>query len=151
MALGGNVRGNDTPPSQYDQDSTSIVNISSTAYIAGEPEVGVSVTAPSSGRVFVSVGGGVRNNAATAEQVIIGFQIFEDDPAGALYQAADDEQGVRSCGIAVSQEYQYFGMADLITTLTPGRGYYFQVVHRSVLGNGTADLSSRDIMVVPVP
>ena len=39
----------------------------------------------------------------------------------------------------------------LITDLTPGRSYYFQVVYRSLNGAGTVDIASRNILVIPVP
>lgn len=148
---GSNVYGLDFPPSQYDQDWTLISNITTTTYIAGEPEVAVTVTAPTSGKLFVCIGCGIRNNAATAESGYVTYQVFEDSVNGALYQAANDDYGVRSCGIAASQEFQYHGNMSLVTGLTPGRSYYFQAVHKSALGAGTADIASRDLLVIPVP
>ena len=148
---GGDVYGVDYPPSQYDQDWTPISNITTTTYIAGDPEVAVSVTAPTSGRLLVCMGCGIRNDAATAEAVYVTYQIFEDSPDGALFAAADPDRGVLSCGIASAQQFQYHGNMDLVTGLTPGRSYYFQTVYRSTLGNGTADIASRNILVIPVP
>lgn len=151
LPKGGSVYGVDFPPSQFDQDWTAISNITSTSYIVGPTEVAVTVTAPTSGRVLVSVAGGIRNNAATAERAIITYQIFEDSANGALFSAALDDRGVKSCGIAAVQEFQYHGNVDLIEDLTPGRSYYFQVVYTSILGAGTVDISSREILVIPVP
>lgn len=148
---GSNVYGLDFPPSQYDQDWTVIPNIATTTYVAGTPEVAVAVTAPSSGKLFVCLGCGIRNDAATAESGYVTYQVFEDSVNGALYQAANDDYGVRSTGIAQSQEYMYHGNMSLVTGLTPGRSYYFQVVHKSALGNSTADIAARDILVIPVP
>lgn len=148
---GGDVYGVDFPPSQFDQDWTPISNITDTSYVAGTPEVAVSVTAPTSGRLFTCVGGGFRNNAATSEQVFITFQVFEDSPSGALFLAASNSRGIRSCGIASSQEFQHHGNMDLVTGLEPGRSYYFQVVHKASSSAGTGDISSRNILVVPVP
>lgn len=151
LPAGTNVYGLDFPPSQYDQDWTPINDITATTYTVGTPEVAVTVTAPTSGRLFVCIGCGTRNNAATAESAYVSFQVFEDSPSGALYQAANDDYGVRSTGIAQSQEFMYQGNMALITDLTPGRSYYFQVVHKSALGAGTADIASRSILVIPVP
>jgi len=151
MRTGGDVYGADTPPSQYDQDWTPINNISTTTYVVGDPEVAVSITAPTSGRVLACIGCGIRNDAATAESAYVTYQIFEDSPDGALFSASDDDRGVRSCGIASAQEFQYHGNMDLITGLTPGRSYYFQVTHKTALGNGTADIASRNLLVIPVP
>lgn len=143
--------GVDFPPSQYDQDWTTITDIATTTFIPGEPEVAVSVTAPTSGRVFVAIGCGIRNNAATNERAVVTFQVFEDNPDGALFLAADEVRGVKSIGIASSQEFQYHGNMDLVTGLTPGRSYYFQTVYASVNGASTADIASRNILVTPVP
>lgn len=151
LPTGSNVYGLDFPPSQYDQDWTLISDIATTTYIAGTPEVAVSVTAPTSGKLFVCIGCGIRNNAATAESAYVSFQIFEDSPDGALYSAANDDYGVRSCGIAQSQEFQYHGNMALITGLEPGRSYYFQTVYKTALGASTADIASRNILVTPVP
>lgn len=148
---GSNVYGLDFPPTQYDQDRTDIINVTSTSFIAGSPEVAVTVTAPTSGKLFVCIGCGLRNNAATTESVFVSFQVFEDSSDGALYQAANRYQGVQSCGIAASQEYQYHGNMALVTGLEPGRSYYFQVVHMCQNGAGTGDISSRSIAVIPVP
>lgn len=151
MDTGGDIYGADYPPSQYDQDWTPINDITATTYTVGLPEVAVSVTAPTSGRVLVCMGCGIRNNAATAESAYVTYQIFEDSPSGALFSASNDDRGVRSCGIAQSQEFQYHGNDDLITGLSPGRSYYFQMTHKSALGNGTVDIASRNILVIPVP
>lgn len=151
MTAGSNVYGIDFPPSGYDYDWTPITNVTSTLYIAGDVEVAVSVTAPSSGRVLVCMGCGIRNNAATAERAIVTYRIFEDSPDGALFSEPLDDRGVKSCGIAQSQEYQYHGNMDLVSGLTPGKSYYFQIVHLSLLGDGTVDIASRNILVIPVP
>lgn len=148
---GSNVYGLDFPPSQYDQDWSMISNIADTTYVAGTPEVAVTITAPSSGKLFVCIGGGIRNNAATAESAYINYQIFEDSADGALYAAADDDFAYRSCGIAASQEFQHHGNMALVSGLEPGRSYYFQVVYKTALGAATADIASRNILVTPVP
>ena len=151
LPSGGGVYGLDFPPSGYDQDWSAILNITTTDYVVGTPEVAVSITAPTSGRILVAVGAGIRNNAATAERAIVTYRIFEDSANGALFQDATDIRGVKSCGIAASQEYQYHGSIDLVDDLVPGVGYYVQVVHRCLDGGGTADISGRNLSVIPVP
>lgn len=148
---GADVYGADFPPSQYDQDWTTISDITTMTFIAGDTEVAVSVTAPTSGQVFVSVGCGIRNNAATNERAVVTYQVFEDSPDGALFLAADEVRGVKSCGIASSQEFQYHGNSDIVEGLSPGRSYYFQVVYLSTNGAGTVDIASRNILVSPIP
>lgn len=152
LPAGSNVYGADFPPSQYDQDWTLISGITTTTFIAGTPEVAVSAVAPPSGKVLVCIGCGTQNNAVSTERTVVSFQTFEDSPDGALVTAADDDFGVKSNGNSVNQQFpQYHGNMDLVTDLTPGRMYYFQVVYRSLAGAGTAGVSSRSIMVIPVP
>lgn len=148
---GSQVYGRDFPPSQYDQDWTVIANVTTTSFVAGTPVVAVAYTAPTSGKAFVSIGCGIRNNAATNERAEVSYRVYEDSDQGLLFQDTGADVGVKSCGIAQSQEFRYVGHQSLVTDLTPGRQYYFQVVHRSLNGAGTADIASRSIMVIPVP
>lgn len=150
---GSQVYGVDWPPSQYDQDWTVQANITTTTYVAGNPEVGVSITAPTSGKVMVAIGAGVRNNAnpATDERVIVTYEVLEDGANGPVFTSESAYRGITSCGIVAIQEYTYQGNFSLETGLTPGRQYFFRVKHRSIDGEGVADIASRDITVWPVP
>lgn len=151
VVAGSPVYGNDFPPSQADQDWTTIANISTTSYVTGTPEVGVNITAPTSGKVLVCLGAGVRNNAATTERVVVSYRVLEDDTNGPVFTAESAYRGIVSSGVQASQEFTYLGNFSLETGLTPGRNYYIQVRHRTTLGNGTGDIASRDIVVIPVP
>lgn len=151
LPAGSNVYGLDFPPSQFDQDWTLISNITDLDFTPGSPEVAVSVTAPSSGRVFVAVGCGLRNDAASDERLVVTYRFFEDGPDGALASPPFEVKGVSSCGIVGAQEFQYHGNQDLILDLEPGRQYYFQMVYMTINGFGTADIASHSILVIPVP
>lgn len=151
LTSGGSVYGRDTPPSQYDQDWSPILNITTTTYITGSPEVGVNFTAPTSGRVLICVGGSIRNDAATLEQGAITYQLFEDSSSGALLFAGNSLNGVQLQGVAVSGDYKVMGGVSMEEALTPGRSYYAQLVYKCFLGNGTVDIASRDISVIPLP
>lgn len=149
--LGGSVYGLDFPPSQYDQDWTSINNVASATFSAGTPEVAVSVTAPSSGRVAVAVGAGIRDNTAGGDVGAVSYRIFQDSVNGALFQDTDVDRGIKSCGITQAQEFQYHGNIDIVEGLTPGKSYYFQVMHLAYNAAGTIDIASRNILVFPIP
>lgn len=151
LISGGSVYGHDTPPSQWDQDWSAITNVTSTSFIVGTPEVGVNFTAPTSGRVLICIGGGIQNNAATLEQGAISYTLFEDSADGPVVFAADARNGVQSQAVAVSGQFRYLGGFSMEESLTPGRNYYAQVRHRCILGNGTVDIASRDIAVIPLP
>ena len=60
-------------------------------------------------------------------------------------------RGICSAGYTIATTYCYAGNFSLETGLTPGRQYYFQVMHRSIDGEGVGDIASRDITVIPVP
>ncbi len=151
VTAGSPVYGRDLTPSAYDQEWTTIANVTSTSYIAGSPEVGVAFTAPTSGKALVCIGAGIRNNAATSERLTVTVRVFEDSSSGVEFLAPTEENGIKSAGTPTSSDFRYVGNMSLITGMTPGRQYYFQVVHRALVGAGTADLSSRDILVVAQP
>lgn len=151
ITSGSQVYGTDFPPSAFDQEWSNILNITTTSYIVGSPEVGVTVTAPTSGRVLVCIGAGMRNNAANNDRALVSFRVFEDSSNGVEFLEEDDRNGIKSCGISESQDFRYVGNMTLVEDLEPGQQYYFQVMHRSLGGNGTSDISARDILVIPQP
>jgi hypothetical protein len=153
LASGSQVYGVDFPPSQYDQDWTVQANIASTSYASGTPEVAVSITAPTSGKVLVCLGAGIRNNAspATNERAVVTYRVLEDGGNGDVFTSESAYRGIISPGPVVASTYAYRGTFSLERGLTPGRQYYIQMRHRSTSGAGAVDIASRDITVIPVP
>lgn len=149
MISGDNVYGLNFPPAQYDQDWSSILNISTITYVDGTPSVAVNFTAPASGKAFVAIGCGARNNDASSNRAVITFEVREDSSEGPVFLASDAGNGVVTAGVG-SEEYCYSGNYALVEGMTPGRSYYFVVQHR-VTGGTTCDISSRSILVTPVP
>jgi hypothetical protein len=152
--IGNSVYGQDFPPAVYDQDWTSILNMTSTSYAAsgtGIPEVGVAFTAPTSGRALLVIAGGLRNNAANTDRAVLTYRLYEDSSAGNQTVLAQFNNALVSCGTSSSQEYQYGATYDLLENLEPGRQYYVQLAYRCVSGSGTADIASRQVTVIPMP
>lgn len=149
---GSQVYGRDFPPSGYDQDWTGQFNVTSTSYISGTPEVAVNVVAPTSGRLLVCIGCGVRCNAepADGDRPIVTYRVLEDGPNGAVVTSESAYRGVTGLGMG-DEDFRYVGNYALEEDLTPGRNYYFQVRHRSITGAGTVDIASRNILVIPMP
>lgn len=145
------VYGRDFPRTGFDLDWTSQLNISTTSYVSGTPNVAVNVTAPTSGRVLVCIGSGTRNNGANTDRVIVTYRVLEDDSHGPVFTSESAYRGTTSLGIGTNEEYRYIGNFALEEGLTPGRNYYFQVRHRTTAGSGTCDIASRSIAVIPVP
>ena len=150
LLAGTTVKAGDTPPTVYSLDTTTISNISNTSYAAGSPEVGVTFVAPTTGRVLVTVGGGLRNNAANSDRVGLAPQIFETDSSGTEILAPTVFRGVASEGIATAGDFAYRGRTTMVEDLTPGQQYYARVMYIKFGSAGsTPDISARDILVAP--
>lgn len=142
------VLSTDFPPSVYSLDDTRISDISSTSYISGTPIVSVYFKAPTSGRVLLTVGGGLQDSS-TANRVHLAPVVRQDDPNGTAVVSAD----VVTRGIGSPEQctsFMYLSRTTLLTGLTPGRTYYAHTAYK-VSGGTSGDIQSRDISVVPVP
>ncbi len=148
MAADGTVvRGQDAPATAWAQDDLSQLNITSTAYIPGTPEVAVTFTAPTSGKVRITVGGGIRDNGGTDRAYIVP-QVFRG-PASAGAEILAPSVTNRGYGSVPSSEYAHGSRTSLLTGLVPGETYYARVVFATAGGTGTADISCREISVSP--
>ncbi|MET8050538.1 hypothetical protein ABZU75_23360 [Streptosporangium sp. NPDC005286] len=134
-------------------EDTLIANLVSTAYETGSPEVGVYFVAPPSGRVRLTIGGGFRDNGASArDRVFLAPQLFRDSSAGTEVLAPSVT--VRGYGSAAENtEFQYGSRVSLLDGLSPGALYYIRTQHLTSAGTDpdTADIASRDIIVIPMP
>lgn len=150
LAAGTPVKALDFPPTVAVTDGTGLANLANTAYAAGSPEVGVSFVAPTTGRVIITVGAGVRNNVATGDRVFVAPQVLAGvDASGAEFLAPSvPYYGVSSATGATTSDFQYLSRAQLLDGLTPGAAYYARVMH-AVTGGSTCDLAGRTLMVQP--
>ncbi|WP_049562249.1 hypothetical protein [Nonomuraea sp. SBT364] len=139
-------------PTAYVHDDTIITEIANTSYETGSPEVGVYFIAPPSGRVRLTLGGGFRDNGASAvDRLFLAPQLFRDNSDGTQVLAPS----VTIRGYLAAREdteFQYGSRVSFIEGLTPGQLYYLRTMH---LTNGTApnnaDIAARDIIVIPLP
>lgn len=146
ILVGASVKATDFPAASYASDSTANLNISSTVYISGTPLVSLTFVAPTSGRVLLTVGGGMQDNGGT-NRVHIAPVVREDNAGGAAVVSADvATRGVGSAGSNAG--YQYRSRTTLLTGLEPGRTYYAHTAHK-VSGGLTADITTREILVTP--
>lgn len=151
ILAGALVRSNDRPTSQWEHDESTITNISSTSYIPGSPVVDVTFTGPTSGRVTLIVGGGVRDNGVgSGNRVWVAPEVRVDNVSGAVVLAADAEaRGIGACVFnTLTNEFHYMSRRTLLTGLTAGGTYYARVMYR-VTGGTTCDLAARDLGVCP--
>lgn len=139
--------------SSWFHDDTQNLNLSSTTYETGTPEVGVFFIAPASGRVRLTIGGGVRDNGGSnVDRVFISPQLFRDSSAGEEVLAPSVTlRGF--AGAAENTEFQYGCRVSLLTGLVAGALYYVRTQHLTSAGTDpdAADINARDVIVVPLP
>lgn len=142
------VTGYDTPPTVWDQDNTWQLNIDSTSFIPGDPEVGTTFMAPTSGRVLLILGGGGRDNEAT-NRVAIGPEIYTGtQPIDSNRVFEPDFNELWLPGEVT--ESIYASRVTMVSGLAPYEQHYARVVYRCT-GGDTCDIFVREVIVVPLP
>lgn len=140
------------PESVESEDATLNANITSTAFIAGTPEVGVGFTSPSSGRVAVCVAAAFMEQSA-GDRVLVSFEVYQGtSAAGTLKRSARSIFGVSSNGDTTAAGGLEHGHGNMIMVdnLTAGVAHYARLVHAVDAGT-TNDVTRRRITVVPLP
>ena len=141
--------GVDWPPTQFDADTTTQLNVADVTYVAGNPALTVAFRAPTSGRVLVTVGGGIRDNSGAGHRGLISPQVFADHIGGA--EAIAPTAGLHALvSPTTATDYWYASRASMLEGLDPGRVYIARVMHR-VTGGASVDIGRREIMVEPCP
>lgn len=153
LTAGTPARAMDFPRSMQAIDRTTQLNVTSTSYATGSPEVAVRFLAPTSGRVAVTVAAGMRNNSATQDRCWVAFAIFEGDPNDGNQVVVEEvKYGVSNHAISdAADDYAYQSQTTIVRGLTPGTWYYARVRHKATTGTGSVDIAERQITVFPVP
>ncbi|MBA9002004.1 hypothetical protein [Thermomonospora cellulosilytica] len=152
------VRARDWPPTVQAADYTDQLNLTSSSYVPGSPEVGVQFVAPTSGRIIITIGGGARDNT-NDNRVFLSPQIFEGpDVSGTEILAPSvtihgwgQTSTAATAGYGSRESlYPFPGAGE--TELVPGQVYYARVMMAAEQGVGaSADVFSRFIIVEPAP
>lgn len=146
------VRALDYPPAAWAQDATQINNPTNASYITGTPEVSVTFTAPTSGRVLIVVGGGLGNGAA-GDRIFLSPEVRLTNSSGAVVLSPSVTNRGFGSDIAAGA-FHYGSRESVLDGLTPGQLYYAvvkYVVATGDAGASTQDIAARDIAVVPLP
>ena len=141
------ARSVDFPPAEGDQDDENGLNLTSTSYVSPQPRCETRFRAPSSGKVLVTVGGGVRDNS-NANRVYLAAEVIESFGDGDTVFSAGDLESAFS-GTPEGSNYMYGSRTLLVSGLDPGWTYIARVLHR-VDGGSTADYQVREIIVEAV-
>jgi hypothetical protein len=151
-AAGRQVKALDYPPAVWAQNTTQINNPTNAGYLTGTPEVSVTFTAPTSGRVLLVVGGGLGNGAG-GDRIFLAPEVRETNAAGALVLPPS----VTSYGFGsdiCAAAFHYGSRESVLEGLTPGQVYYAVVkyaVSTADPGASTQDIACRDMIVAPLP
>lgn len=139
------------PPAVKAEDTTDVLNVTSTVWIPGSPEVGTTFTAPSSGRVAVCLVAHLVQQAA-GDRIFASYRIYlGTSTAGTLFQDADSHLGVSTSGSTAGAAEMGRGHLSIVDGLTPGSTYYAVCVHMVEGAGTTSDVAFRRIIVFPVP
>lgn len=130
-------------------DETAINNLASTSFAAGSPVVAVTFTAPSSGRVLITISGGFRDNAGT-DRAILAPEVYEGtDALGTLVLGTTTTLETECTSAPEATAFYHVSRTTLLEGLTAGATHYARVMHKAGSGGGTADISRREIIVRP--
>ncbi|MGW4476813.1 hypothetical protein ACWENQ_44780 [Nonomuraea sp. NPDC004354] len=140
-------------PTAQASDDTLLAELTNTSYVAGTPEVGLFFVAPESGRVRLTLGGGFRDNGASArDRVFFAPQLFRESSDGTeVLGPSVTFRGYLS--VAADTEFQHGSRVSMLENLIPGQLYYLRGMYLTNGGTDpdTADIAARDVIVIPVP
>lgn len=147
LLAGEVILAQDTPPAVSDREDALISGFSSTSYQTGATVCGTTFTAPTSGRVLVSINAYLDNSDA-AGQAFASYIIREGSSigSGTTVVGAADEQSALQTGQAQARK----GVSELVSGLTAGDAYNVVMVHKHA-GTGTSDIAWRTVSVIPTP
>lgn len=158
MSIGTEIKSGDEistewwPESVEAQDATQISNITSTSFIVGSPELGVTFVAPKTGRVAVCVSAGMFEQSA-GDRLFMSFAVHEGtSTAGTQVRSPRTGLGISTHGdtTAGGSGEMVKGNMSMVDGLVGGDTYY-AVTMISVDGGTTNDIRQRRITVIPLP
>lgn len=150
LAAGIMIRALDYPPSQVTFENTEQTNVSSTTYVAPATACAVTFIAPTSGRVKIVVGAGMRDDT-NDNRIFVAPEVRETDVSGQIVASPSVvAHGVGSFNLASG--YMYWSRCTILDGLTPGRQYFARIMIRAETAtSASADLRLKDLAVIPVP
>jgi hypothetical protein len=123
------------------------VNTASTSFVALSGDPGLAFTAPSSGRVTVTIGAAMAGGTA-ATFCLMGFQVRTGAVVGSgtIVVAVNDNDTLGSTGT----EDMAASRVTLVTGLTAAASYNVQCLYKVLSGGGTAFFARRNVIVESV-
>ena len=140
-----NARGLDYTPAKWDQDTTLKSNRSETTFTEISPKVFRSFTAPTSGDVLLTVGGGLRGDGTNYGWIAV--QVHEAGDDEDIVLAANNRATSIRCSADTTGHY-YNSRTILLSGLTAAKVYTARILIQ-VDGGSTVDFQARDVIVEP--
>lgn len=150
------VYGIDSPIAIYPNDDTQQLNLTNDSYAAGTPELSGTFIAPTSGRVTLTVGGGLRDNGgASDDRVFLSPQVYSGVDTSGTEQLAPSVTFRGFGSVDTTSEFMYASRSSLLTGLVPGAVYFVRLMHvvspSGASPAGTADINVREIIIEGMP
>jgi hypothetical protein len=126
-------------------DTTPQTTISNTSYAAGSPTVSVTMVAPPSGKILVSIF--CRGSSdSPGDSVLMSFECRVTNSSGSVFLSATDDRATQhpDHGPGYGGHAQMF--YHLVSGLTPGVTYYFRTMQRTSLSSDVGDIGRRSII-----
>ncbi len=145
LLAGSIVRALDTPPTQSDVQGTTVTTTSTTFTTSGA-SCAVTFTAPTTGRVKITVSARMISTGASAG-ALIGAETREGSTVGSgtVVESASAANGPSNYGTTFARS----GTSHVLGGLTPGSVYNSRTLMSSSSGSETASFANREIIVEP--
>lgn len=132
-------------PTVEASSGSSITGITNTSWTAGSPVVDTTFLVPPTGRVEVTVGGGIVSEST--HRIFLSYEIYEGtSSSGTLVHAANRIYGI---GIGDTDTFAYASRTRTIFALTPRTTHYIRLMHEVNNSAASASIVYRDVSVKP--
>lgn len=150
LLAGAKIRAADWPATVSDTDGTSISNITDTTFVTGTPVVAVTFVAPTTGRVLITITGGMRDNTNTNRVVMAPNVFLGTDATGTEVLSTASTLATECTSPGQANAFYYVSRTSLLEGLTAGSTYYARLMYKAETAtSASADISRREIIVRP--
>lgn len=149
-AAGQKIRALDFTPAVGATDSTAHLNLTTTPAV-GSPAVGVVFTAPTSGKIALTIGASFADSSGNNNCGILDFQLYlGTDATGTLVLSSSIINRLILQPGDTTDQSQEASRTSFVSGLTAGSSYYVRTLHSSFSG-ATIDIYARTVFVQPLP
>lgn len=152
ILAGATIKAVDRPAAVYTLDTTLQNDVTPDTYVTGTPVVDVTFTAPTSGRVKLTVGGASRSVSGGARALIVP-EVYEGTSAAGtlILEAIGDIDLIHGfVNPHSATDFLLGSRVSFLSGLTPGATHYARIMYKVSPTAAVADIGARDLGVVPL-